>query len=189
MIRGGTEWTTHKNAPLTPKGREATVRSVMEPGSSKAAAARQFNTTPKTVAKWVERFHAEGVSGLRDRSSRPHSLPSQTALATSSAISVKRHPTSTEKIRVWAISSGYDAVIWTALGRKFKDAGAVAFSLDAALNSLSTPQPKPIESVGICSPRFAGGSNACSRGRQPIVAINLSYGKHKRVENSRATAG
>src|SRR5207249_4921544 len=70
---------THKNAPLTPKGREAMVRSVMEKGLSKAAAARQFNTTPKTVAKWVERFHVEGVDGLRDRSSRPLSLPSQTA--------------------------------------------------------------------------------------------------------------
>jgi tetratricopeptide (TPR) repeat protein len=59
----------HKNAPLTPKGREAMVRGVMEGGLSKAAAARQFNITPKIVAKWVERFRAEGVDGLRDRSS------------------------------------------------------------------------------------------------------------------------
>jgi hypothetical protein len=36
-----------------------------------------LNTTPKTVAKWVARFRAEGVDGLRDRSSRPLSLPSQ----------------------------------------------------------------------------------------------------------------
>src|SRR5207247_3392220 len=62
---------THKNAPLTPKGREAMVRSVIDGGLSEAAAARQFNTTPKTVAKWVARFRAEGVAGLRDRSSRP----------------------------------------------------------------------------------------------------------------------
>ena len=62
----------HKNAPLTPKGREAMVRSVVEGGLSQAAAAGQFNTTPKTVAKWVKRFRAEGVDGLRDRSSRPH---------------------------------------------------------------------------------------------------------------------
>ena len=53
---------THKNAPLTPKGREAMVRCV-EAGLSKAAAARQFNTTPKTAAKWVERFRAGGVDG------------------------------------------------------------------------------------------------------------------------------
>jgi len=81
---------THKNAPLTPKGREAMVRSVMEKGLSKAAAARQFNTTPKTVAKWVERFCADGVDGLRDRSSRPLSLPSQTAPATCAAIEALR---------------------------------------------------------------------------------------------------
>jgi transposase-like protein len=49
----------HKNAPLTPKGREAMVRCVIDGGLSKAAAARQFNTTPKTVTKWVERYRAE----------------------------------------------------------------------------------------------------------------------------------
>jgi hypothetical protein len=49
---------------------------------------------------------------------------------------VKRHPQSTEKIRVWATSNGYDAVIWAALGRKFKDVLGVAFSVDAALNYL-----------------------------------------------------
>jgi transposase-like protein len=81
---------THKNAPLTPKGREAMVRSVTENELSKAAAARQFNTTPKTVAKWVERFRAEGVDGLRDRSSRPLSLPNQTAPATCAAVEALR---------------------------------------------------------------------------------------------------
>jgi hypothetical protein len=60
---------THKNAPLTPRGREAMVRSVVEGGLSHAAAARQFNTT--------RRLSPSGL-GLRDRSSRPHSLPSQT---------------------------------------------------------------------------------------------------------------
>jgi transposase-like protein len=50
-----------KNAPLTPKRREAMVRSVIEGALSKAAAARQFNTTPKAAAKWIERFRAEGM--------------------------------------------------------------------------------------------------------------------------------
>jgi len=70
---------THKNAPLTPKGREMMVRAVLDCGLSKAAAARKFNTTPKTVGKWVERFRVEGVDGLKDRSSKPLSSPSQTA--------------------------------------------------------------------------------------------------------------
>jgi len=88
---------THKNAPLTPKGREAMVRIVIEGGLTKAAAAHQFNTTAKTVAKWVERFRAEGVDGLRDRSSKPHSLPSQTPPATCAAVEALRRQRHTGK--------------------------------------------------------------------------------------------
>ena len=62
---------THKNARLTPKGREEMVLAVVEGGLTKADASRRYNTTPKTVRKWLNRFQAEGVDGLRDRSSRP----------------------------------------------------------------------------------------------------------------------
>jgi transposase InsO family protein len=88
---------SHKNAPLTPKGREAMVRSVLEGRMSQADAAYQFNTTPKTVAKWLNRFRAEGVDGLRDRSSRPLSLPSQTAPATCAVIETLRRQRHTGK--------------------------------------------------------------------------------------------
>jgi transposase InsO family protein len=88
---------THKNAPLTPKGRDMMVRAVLDCGLSKAAAARQFNVTPKTVAKWVERFRAEGAESLRDRSSRPLSLPSQTAPATAAVIEALRRERHTAK--------------------------------------------------------------------------------------------
>jgi transposase InsO family protein len=81
---------THKNARLTPKGREAMVRAVVDDGLSKAEAARRFNTTPKTVGKWVERYRREGVDGLCDRSSRPHCSPDQTAAVTCDAIEVLR---------------------------------------------------------------------------------------------------
>ena len=66
------------------------VRSVVEGGLSKASAARQFNVTPKTVAKWFGRFRADGPDGLRDRSSRPHSLPGQTPAATCAAVEALR---------------------------------------------------------------------------------------------------
>lgn len=72
----------HKNAPLTPEGRERMVRAVVDDGRTNADVARAFRTTSKTVSKWVERFRKDGAAGLRDRSSRPHSLPSQTPLAT-----------------------------------------------------------------------------------------------------------
>lgn len=73
------------------------VRAVVDCGLSKAAAARQFNTTPKTVGKWVERFRAEGVDGLKDRSSRPLSSPSQTAPAACAAVEALRRQRYTAK--------------------------------------------------------------------------------------------
>jgi transposase InsO family protein len=88
---------THKNAPLTPKGREAMVGSVSEGGLTKAAAALQFNVTAKTVAKWVKRFREEGVDGLRDRSSRPHSSPGQTPPATCATVETLRRQRHTGK--------------------------------------------------------------------------------------------
>jgi transposase InsO family protein len=87
----------HKNARLTPKGREDMVHAVVDGGLSCAAAARKFNTTPKTVAKWLNRFRAEGVDGLRDRSSRPLSSDSQTPQATCDTIEVLRRQRHTGK--------------------------------------------------------------------------------------------
>src|SRR5262249_4705874 len=88
---------THKNARLTPKGREEMVRAVVDRGMSKAASARQFNTTPKIVGKWVGRFSADGVDGLRDRSSRPLSSPSQIPLATADAVENLRRERRTQE--------------------------------------------------------------------------------------------
>jgi transposase InsO family protein len=88
---------SHNNARLTPKGREEMVRAVIEAGLSKAAAARKYNTTAKTVTKWVERFRAEGREGLLDRSSKPHSSPDQIPLATCLAVEALRRQRCTGK--------------------------------------------------------------------------------------------
>jgi transposase InsO family protein len=87
----------HKNARLTPKGREEMVRAVVDSGLTKAAAARRFNTTPKTVAKWIDRFRAEGVDGLHDRSSRPLSSPIQTPPTICAAVEALRRQRRTSK--------------------------------------------------------------------------------------------
>jgi hypothetical protein len=45
---------SHMNARLTPKGREAMVRCVIDAQLSKTAAARRFNTTPaEQIAKAI----------------------------------------------------------------------------------------------------------------------------------------
>src|SRR5262249_53175756 len=86
----------HQNARLTPKGREEMVRTVVDGGASCAAAARQFNTTPKTVRKWVHRFRTEGLAGLQDRSSRPTQLQSKPPASTCEAIEVMRRQRHTQ---------------------------------------------------------------------------------------------
>jgi transposase-like protein len=108
---------THKNARLTPKGREEMVRVVVEGGFSKAETARKYNTTPKTVAKWVERFRRDGVDGLRDRSSRPLSSPNQAAQATCAAVEALRRQRYSggqierfiqTSLREWAYAQAYE---------------------------------------------------------------------------------
>jgi len=71
----------HKNARLTPHGRELLVRQIGS-GQTPEAAARAAGVCPRTARKWVARFKAEGVDGLKDRSSRPHRLrePTPTAI-------------------------------------------------------------------------------------------------------------
>jgi transposase InsO family protein len=63
----------HKNARLTPLGRERIVRQVAS-GQTPQAAARAAGVCPRTVRKWVDRYRQEGLVGLQDRSSRPHRL-------------------------------------------------------------------------------------------------------------------
>jgi transposase InsO family protein len=63
----------HKNARLTRHGRERTVALVASGQAPKAVGAA-VGVCPRTVRKWVKRFETEGLSGLHDRSSRPHRL-------------------------------------------------------------------------------------------------------------------
>ncbi len=68
----------HKNARLTPLRREEMALSVVGGRFSKAHAARIYGVSAKVVARWVERFKAEGRAGMADRSSRPGAMPGMT---------------------------------------------------------------------------------------------------------------
>ena len=63
----------HKNARLTPLGRERIVR-LAQSGQTPQAIATAAGVCPRTVRKWLRRYREEGPAGLLDRSSRPHRL-------------------------------------------------------------------------------------------------------------------
>jgi transposase InsO family protein len=63
----------HKNARLTPLGREHMVNMVLS-GQTPKAVSEAVGVCPRTVRKWVERYTGEGLAGLHDRSSRPQHL-------------------------------------------------------------------------------------------------------------------
>src|ERR1700730_1837393 len=63
----------HKNARLTPRGREWVVIQAAS-GQPPQAIAGSVGGWPRTARKWIERHQNEGTAGLFDRSSRPHRL-------------------------------------------------------------------------------------------------------------------
>lgn len=67
----------HRNAPLTPEGRLRLCLRI-EDGWTIASAAESMNISRQCAHKWWRRYLEEGVPGLEDRSSRPHSCPHQT---------------------------------------------------------------------------------------------------------------
>jgi transposase InsO family protein len=70
----------HENARLTPRGREHMVNMVLSGQTPKAVSAAA-GVCRRTVKKWVDRFKAEGLAGLQDRSSRPDRLRQPTPQA------------------------------------------------------------------------------------------------------------
>ena len=71
---------SHRNARLTLHGRRLLVRRVREQGMPVAHVARAMGISRQCAHRWVARFDAEGDSGLVDRSSRPHRMPTRTSL-------------------------------------------------------------------------------------------------------------
>lgn len=67
----------HKNSRLTPLGRERLV-GMIAGGMTFARAGAVCGCSAKTAAKWWRRHEQEGREGLRDRTSRPHSLRAPT---------------------------------------------------------------------------------------------------------------
>ena len=68
----------HKNARLTPKGREILVHRIIEGGLRVEEAAQASGVSVRTAYKWLARYRDQGLAGLKDRGSRPHRSPHRT---------------------------------------------------------------------------------------------------------------
>lgn len=79
----------HKNARLTPHGRERLARMILG-GQTPQAASEAVGVCPRTGRKWRKRFEQEGQAGLLDRSSRPHRLRQPTPRETIARIEALR---------------------------------------------------------------------------------------------------
>ncbi|WP_046247983.1 leucine zipper domain-containing protein, partial [Streptomyces sp. WM6391] len=71
----------HRNAPLTETGRLRLARCVVEDGWPVRRAAERFQVSHTTAGRWARRYRQLGVTGMSDRSSRPHHQPRRTAAA------------------------------------------------------------------------------------------------------------
>lgn len=86
----------HKKASLTPLGRERIVLMAAD-GRGVAEIAASVGVSQKTVYKWIARFAVESVTGLADRSSRPHRLHRPTPAPQIERIIALRRPKLSDK--------------------------------------------------------------------------------------------
>lgn len=69
------------------------VTLALRPGANKSELCRRFGISRPTGDKWLERFAAEGVSGLEDRSRRPRSSPRRVSTSTEERVLQLREET------------------------------------------------------------------------------------------------
>jgi transposase InsO family protein len=119
----------HKNARLTPRGRERIVRQV-ESGQTPEAVAKAAGVCPRTIRKWIDRYRREGLTGLHDRSSRPHRLRRPTPAAVIETIERLRRQRWTGK-QIAAEACVSPATVSRVLRR-------------LGLNKLSALEPQPV---------------------------------------------
>jgi hypothetical protein len=88
-----------------------------------------------------------------------------------------KQPGPSRAISTWAQSRDYDAVIWTALGNKFKETTGVHFSVDSALSYLEgLCRRKASDCFDLYPTRASRSANACSERRGTALARGLASG-------------
>ena len=69
---------THSKAKLTPLSRAEMIKRIVDLHQPVATVAAGFGISERCAYTWLARFRAEGIAGLRDRSSRPKCSPRTT---------------------------------------------------------------------------------------------------------------
>ena len=102
---------SHPRAKLTVQGRLLLVERVLQGGWSVPMAAEAQGCSSATGYKWIRRFLAEGMEGLRDRSSRPHLSPERLSPDREAAILSRREATLEGPHRIaWALGEAPSTV-------------------------------------------------------------------------------
>jgi transposase InsO family protein len=101
----------HPRAKLTVAGRRLLVERVLAQGWPPARAAEAQGVSVATVYKWLRRWRADGLIGLADRSSRPHSCPRRLSGAREQAILAYRAAWRVGPHRIgWALGEAHSTV-------------------------------------------------------------------------------
>jgi transposase InsO family protein len=61
-------------------GRSLIIERVLRHGRPVSHVAKELGVSRQCAHRWIARFRAEGLAGLRDRSSRPHRSPTRTSV-------------------------------------------------------------------------------------------------------------
>jgi transposase InsO family protein len=93
---------THINARLNMHGRTLLITRVLHHRRPVAHVAKELGISRQCAHRWVNRYRAEGPAGLRDRSSRPRSSPTQTSPDKVAAVLAARVQLRTGPIRIAA---------------------------------------------------------------------------------------
>ena len=65
----------HANARTCQHCRTLIVTRVIDDRQSPSQVASDFRVSHRTVHKWIRRYQAEGIAGLKDKTSAPHTVP------------------------------------------------------------------------------------------------------------------
>ena len=107
----------HRNARLTPEGRRILCERIAS-GRPAAHVAAEMGVSRTTAYRWWRRYETEGLSGLYDRSSRPHISPNRTNVKVESRILELRRERKLGPARIGLILGMPASTVWRVLHRR-----------------------------------------------------------------------